>query len=193
MLLKATKRRKGAEKWLCYQELEAFWGGNGGKHCIGMEEAGIEICDQDGISVFIGKCVLANGYKVCPEMPVLVEHIKSETDAGDYETSDLPQGCHFNDHGKLMCSLDFQRAFQHGSCFRIEERFICKDDLERIKSDMCVDVRDYSVCGADLMYILKGEQVRMPDGHKIVGDFATSEVDPHSALCREHNFDESYE
>ena len=26
----------------------------------------------------------------------------------------------------------------------------------------------------------------MPDGHKLVADFATSEVDHHSALCREY-------
>ena len=104
-----------------------------------MVQAGVEICDQDAISVFIGKCVLANGYKVCPQMPVNVEHIKSEIDAGDYD-SDLPQGCHLNDHGKVTCALDFQRAFQHGSCFRLEQKFVCKDDLERIKSEMCVNV-----------------------------------------------------
>ena len=63
LIVESKRRGEQSEKWLCQRELEDFWSG----HCIEIEEsAGIEICNEDGISVFIGKCVLANGFKVCP-------------------------------------------------------------------------------------------------------------------------------
>ena len=65
---------------MCERELEDFWSGN---HCIEMTDPAIEICDEDGISVFLGKCVEANGFKVCPLKPVIYEHLE-KTDKENY-------------------------------------------------------------------------------------------------------------
>ena len=86
-----------------------------------------------------------------------------------------------------MCPSDLHKAFQHGSCFRVDNKFICEEDLEHVSRDMCIDIEDYHVCDVDLLNLFHGEQVVMHDGHKLLADFVKkSTEDHHSALCREH-------
>ena len=85
-----------------------------------------------------------------------------------------------------MCPSDLHKAFAHGSCFRVEHKFICEEDLSHIKQTMCVDINDYHVCGLDMFNLFHGEEVSMRDGHILKADFATPVHDHHSALCRKH-------
>ena len=119
----------------------------------------------------------SNGFKICPSDPIVVEHLKTD----DHE------GCHRSAHGKLMCPADLHTAFEHGSCFNVDGKFICEEDMDHIKEQMCVNINQYHVCGTDLYSLFHGEEVAMHDGHRIKAEFATPFYDHHSALCRRHD------
>ena len=89
-----------SSKWICQSNLDDFWAG----HCLTMQPH-IELCDEDAINVFLGKCVQSDGFKVCPSEPVVVEHLKTET-----EDRHVPKGCYM-EHGKMMCPSDLSHAF----------------------------------------------------------------------------------
>lgn len=151
-------------------------------------EPNIELCEEQGINIFLGKCTHTDSYKVCPGDPVVVEHLKPDHHES-HEDSVIPHGCHRGHDGRLMCPSDLHKAFEHGSsCFQVDHRFICEDDLDHIKKHMCVDVGKYEVCGHELFSLFQGEKIHMKDGHELVADFsmgaAVSHHDNHSGMCR---------
>ena len=85
-----------------------------------------------------------------------------------------------------MCPSDLYSVFEHGSCFRVDHKFICEEDMDHITDELCVDINSYHVCGIDLYNLFHGEGVIMHDGHSLLADFATPDYDHHSALCRMH-------
>ena len=137
----------------------------------------IEICDEKAISIFLGKCVESDGFEICPNDPVVVEHLQTE---------EAQHGCLMSHRGVQMCPEDLDGAFRHGDCFRVDHKFICEEDMDFIRDAMCVDVNQYHVCDHDLYDLFAGENVITHDGHHLAVDFATPHHDPHSALCREH-------
>lgn len=142
-------------------------------------EPHIELCDEQAINVFLGKCVENDGFNVCPSDPIVVEHLKT--------AEEIPEGCYKGKHGKPMCPSDLYDVFEHGSCFRVDHKFICQEDMDSISERMCVNVGEYEVCGEDLFHLFHGEPVHMHDDYELIADFPTSHVDRHSALCREHD------
>ncbi len=167
-----------ASKWICQRNLDDFWAGR----CITMEPH-IALCDENGINVFLGKCVHTDCFKVCPSDPIVVEHLVTDHAHDEEET---PNGCYRGHHGKLMCPSDLHKAFEHGSCFRVDHRFICEEDMDHIKEEKCVTIGEYELCGLDMFRLFHGEHITMADGHELVPDFPTAHVDHHSALCRTH-------
>ena len=141
----------------------------------------IELCQEKAISIFLGKCAQADGFEICPSDPVVVEHLKSEHE-------DIPKGCYKDVHDKLECpqKADFYKAFRHGSCFKIDQKFLCQEDMDHIMDSLCVNVEKYHICNDNLHKIFLGEPVKMDDGHILQGEFATAHQDKHSGLCRHH-------
>ena len=150
----------------------------------------IDICDEHGIQLFLGKCVETDSWRVCPSEPVVVEHLGHEDEHLETALSHgehTPHDCHRNKHGALMCPSDLYRAFDHGSCFRVHHKFICEEDMTHIEDDKCIDAHPYKICGLDMHRLFHGEEVAMHDGHLLKADFATPIYDRHSALCRTHD------
>ena len=106
------------DKWICKSHLDSFWGGD----CLSMNP-NINLCDEAAIQIFLGNCVTtSDGFKVCPQDPIVVEHLK---------TDDEPVLPNLHD------------AFEYGRCFKVDHAYICEDDLEAIQADQCVDVTHY--------------------------------------------------
>ena len=118
---------ESGHKWLCKPDLDAFWDGE----CITMEPR-IEICNEDAISIFLGKCAEIDKFEICPSDPIVVENMQQH----------VPEGCHVNNHDKVMCPHDLYSAFDHGSCFKVGSQFICEDDMNSVVKHMCVKVKD---------------------------------------------------
>ena len=154
----------------------------------------IELCEEKGINIFLGKCVHTDSFKVCPSDPVVVEHLKTDhhEDVGVQHHDQhhfeevTPEGCYRGHHDKLMCPSDLHRTFEHGSCFKVDHRFVCEEDMDHIKEKMCLDIGDYNVCDRDMHRLFHGETVHMDDGHEFVADFPTADHYRHSGLCRTH-------
>lgn len=91
-----------------------------------------------------------------------------------------------NHHGDKMCPDDLDRAFEFGDCFRVDDKFICEEDMDHILHTMCVDINGYKICDQQLYDLFDGKQVVTHDGHHLESHFATAHHDPHSALCREN-------
>ncbi len=154
-------------------------------------EPGIELCDEQAINMFLGKCTHTDSFKICPSDPIVVEHLESVhgDDHHHSETihaTETHTGCYKGKHGQLMCKSDLGRAFEHGSCFKVDHRFVCEEDLDHIKETECADIGNYAVCGLDMYNLFHGEPVKMSDGHDLIAEFPTAEHDPHSGLCRKH-------
>jgi len=116
----------------------------------------IELCEDKAMSLFLGKCVQADGFEVCPSEPVVVEHLKSEPEH-------VPRGCYKGAHEKIECvdEQDLLHAFHHGSCFKVDHKFICQEDMDHIMDTMCVDIEHYHVCHDSLHRLFQGEHVKM--------------------------------
>ena len=108
----------------------------------------IEIQDEKAISLFLGKCVEVDGFDICPSEPVVVEHLKSEPEH-------LSHGCWKDHHGHTKCmdKDEVAELFVHGSCFKVDHMFICKEDVDHIMETMCVDIEHYSVCNEKLQQL----------------------------------------
>ena len=117
---------------------------------------------------------------------MIVEHLKSADEDQEHEKH-VPVGCNRDKHGQPMCPSDLYSVFPFGSsCFRVDQKFVCEEDLEHISKSMCINIQDYHVCGPDLLNLFHGQEVLMHDGHKLLANFATENEDHHSALCRDH-------
>lgn len=108
---------ESGSKWLCQPDLDAFWDGE----CVNMEPR-LEMCNEDAIALFLGKCTEVEGFEICPSDPIVVENMQRH----------IPEGCHLNKHDKVMCPHDLYGAFKHGSCFRVGTQYICEDDMESV-------------------------------------------------------------
>lgn len=161
-------------KWICQKNLDEFWDGV----CITMDPH-IELCDEKAIAVFLGKCTRADNFEVCPSDPVVVEHLKTEEEP-------VPAGCKRDAHGDIYCKSALNSAFEYGSCFKVDQKFICEEDMDHIGDEMCVTIGDYEVCNADLVNLFHGEQIKMDDGHAMHADFPRPHYNYHTALCRHH-------
>ena len=107
----------------------------------------------------------------------MVEHKETEVH--------VPQGCHKDAHGKLVCPSDLYTAFKHGQCFRVGYKFVCEDEMPQITHDMCLPVNHTTVCGSELYQLFHGESLQTADGRLLVPEFSTVGKDL-SRMCRTH-------
>lgn len=178
--VKITAKHKfhteSSEKWLCKHNLDDFWESS----CINMDP-NIELCDEKGISLFLGKCVESDSFEVCPSDPIVVEHLKDE------EEEEVPHGCFRDVNSKITCPKDMRDAFKHGSCFKVAQKFVCEEDMDKIMGSFCVDVERYNICNQDLIDLFKGDPISMNDGRSFIAEFPKGKHGKRfSGLCRHH-------
>ena len=95
-----------------------------------MMEPRLEICEEEAIALFLGKCTEVDGFDICPSDPIVVENLRRH----------VPKGCHLNKHDKVMCPHDLYGAFEHGACFMVNGQYICEEDMDRVLDHMCLKV-----------------------------------------------------
>lgn len=108
-----------SEKLLCQKDLDDFWAG----HCIQMDND-IKICNEQAISIFLGKCVESDGYEICPKNPQTILPIAIQTqkrqDHPDDDKHESKDGCLEDNHGKMRCPGDLHSAFDQDECFLVD-------------------------------------------------------------------------
>lgn len=125
-------------------------------------EPRLEICDENAIALFLGKCTEVDSFDICPSDPIVVENMHKH----------VPDGCHVNQHDKVMCPHDLYGAFQHGSCFKVGGQYICEDDMQSVIEHMCLKVKDpyndmhhHAICNEDLYSLFHGDHVEVDGAH----------------------------
>ena len=156
------RMKKQFERQVCREDLDKFWGGE----CITMDQPDVEICDGNAISIFLGKCIEADGYQFCARVPEIVHHKIDQYSEDHPKEEQLPEKCFRNEHGNIWCPGDLsQMAFAHGDCFRINDRFICREDMDDIMDTMCIEIDHILVCDLELQKLFHGERITTVDGH----------------------------
>lgn len=102
-----------SEKLLCQNDLDDFWA----RHCIQMDND-ISICNEQAISIFLGKCVESDGYEICPKNPTIPITIKTHSKEDDEHKA--IDGCLEDSRGRMRCPSDLHSAFEHDECFLVD-------------------------------------------------------------------------
>ena len=87
------------------------------------------MCDEKAIKLFLGKCIKEDGFKVCPGEPVVVEHLHTQ----EHHTSE--DHYHLAHQQRHVAIAELHKAFQHGSCFKVDHTFVCEEDLDHFSPD----------------------------------------------------------
>ena len=165
---------KKSQKLLCQEDLDSFWDGK----CLEFDD-NLQVCDQQGIHLFLGRCAEQNGYQICPlqSQPIYHVEITKERERDSDGCIEGPPG------GKKLCPSDLLKAFDKDECFLVDHQFICEEDLEYITETMCLQINNEQLCDFDLYNLFAGKRVSLDKGRgSVQAKFADDQS--YSNLCR---------
>lgn len=196
-------------QWLCHDELDHFW--NEGYVSVADY---INVCEELGIGLFLGKCVVEDGWNICPTeqhhmtpahhmAPAAHHHAAPQPAVHHYEPVQhhrgaplpaehiLPEGCQYDHLGQVVCTsqsttIHLGAAFQLGDCFKVAHQFVCQDDLPLIEQTGCHSVHHTEFCGKDLESLFSGHDVHLSNGDVVHAEFETHQSAHLSNMCRMH-------